>query len=128
MYASAGSFSVGKASMVLPKHRRLIGCEVDRSRETKMRRWLILPYARQVLSKESEVDGEEEARSSAEMYLKGVEEIEARHFLDSLKVAEGLSPMRAPPSRILHPVCTYFRVEALFQKPRTILGNQYSGK
>lgn len=55
----AWTFSVAKAYMLLPKHKRFIGSGVDTCCVTEAMSKLILLFARDVLNKESDIDGEE---------------------------------------------------------------------
>lgn len=57
--AYAGTFSVIKVSMLLPKHKRVIGCAVDRSCVTEAMLQWVLFYVQQLLIKESDIDREE---------------------------------------------------------------------
>lgn len=61
--------------MYLLNHRSSIGCEVDQSCVTEAIPQVIVLYSRQVSTKESDIDGEEEVRRSADVYVKAVEAI-----------------------------------------------------
>lgn len=76
--ACYGTFSVSTACMLLPKHRRFIGCEGDSSRLSEAMPQLGLLYARQALTNESNIDGKGQVRSSADVYDKVVEAIEVQ--------------------------------------------------
>lgn len=82
MDACAGTFSVAKACMILPNHRRIMECGWDPSYVIEAEPQLILLYARQVFSKEPDIDGEEKASTSAEEYDKTMKTIEVRRRLD----------------------------------------------
>lgn len=79
--ACAVTFAVAKACMLLVKHRRFIGCKEDSSCVNEAILLLILLYARQLLSKASESDGEENVHRSAEVNATLVESIELRKRL-----------------------------------------------
>lgn len=79
--------------MLLPKHRKSIRCEVDRSCSTEATPQLILLYARQVLRKESDIDEKGEDSRSADVYVNTGDPIEVRKYLSVWKVSEGLSSM-----------------------------------
>lgn len=53
MYACAGTFSVAKACMAVPKHRRFIACEFDPSFKKESLPKVVVLFARQMLSRES---------------------------------------------------------------------------
>lgn len=57
--ASAGTFSVAKACMIILKHRKFIGCAVDPSCVAKPIPQLIMLNARQLLREEWVIDGDE---------------------------------------------------------------------
>lgn len=67
VYACAGILSVSKACMLLSKDRRFMECKAVSSRRTRTISQLILLYARPVLNKESNIDGEVDVRSPAEL-------------------------------------------------------------
>lgn len=69
-------FSVGKACMLLPKQIRFIGCEFNPSCVTEAIAKLIVIYAEQVFSKESDIDGRKETRRCSYVYVIAVEAIE----------------------------------------------------
>lgn len=82
MNAFAGTISFAMTCTLLPKHGRLLGCDVDPSCVAEeIPQWILL-YARQVLRQASNSDEKEEARESAEMYVKAVEALEMRKRLD----------------------------------------------
>lgn len=66
------TFSVSRACMLLPRHRTFTGCEVDSNCVAEAMLHLILLYARQLLRKESDVNGEEEVRLCADVYVKAI--------------------------------------------------------
>lgn len=82
LHAFVGSYSIDKVCMILPSHRRFIRCKADPSFVTEAMRQLTLLYAQLELSKRSDIDGEEDVRSSAELYVRTVRAIEARKLLD----------------------------------------------
>lgn len=55
---------------------------------------LILLYARQMLRKESNIDGRKETYSSAELHVKTVETIKVLEHLEVLEVPEGFPPIQ----------------------------------
>lgn len=57
--ASAGTFFIDKAYLLLPKHRIFIGYDMESSCVTEMMPQLISLYARRLLSKKSDIDGKE---------------------------------------------------------------------
>lgn len=58
-----------------------MGCEVNASWVTEAMPQVIFRYARNMLSKKSDIDGEEEVCRSAEIYIKTVEMIEVQKRL-----------------------------------------------
>lgn len=70
MDVCAGTFSAVKAFMLLSKHRKFIACKVNPSCMTEAMAQPFLLYAQHVLGKELNLIGEEEARRSAEAYVK----------------------------------------------------------
>lgn len=80
--ACGGTFFVAKAYMLLDKHRKSVGCEVDPSYVTKAMMQLILLYARQLLSKGLDIYGEEEARLFADVYVKTEKVVEMGRYLN----------------------------------------------
>lgn len=62
--ACAGTFSVTKAWKLLHTHRTFIGGEAEPSCVNEAMLQLILFFARQVLSRNSDVDGEDVYRSA----------------------------------------------------------------
>lgn len=88
--ACAGTFSVAKACLLLPKYRLFIKHEVEPGCVAKEMMQMILLYARQVLIKESAIDGKREGRICAEVYVNAAETIELQKRLGTRKVAEGL--------------------------------------
>lgn len=75
MDACGGTFSVSKACMLFSKLRRFIGCEVDPSCMIVAMPQLILIVARQIFSKQPNIDGDVKVRISAKMYIKAAEAI-----------------------------------------------------
>lgn len=74
----------------------------------------------------SDIDGEREVCSSAEVYVKGVVVIERRNRLDVSRIPEEIYR-----KHIFHhnPILSsYFGGEDLFRKARNTPGNQWSGK
>lgn len=55
---------------------------------------LILRYARQLLNKESDIDGEEQVQTSAEVCVKSVEAIEVQKRLDVWEAPEDILPCK----------------------------------
>lgn len=90
-----GVFSVAEACMLLPKHRRFTGCETGSSYVAEAISQPILLHTRQVLTKEPDIDGKEDVRSSADVYTRVVETIEVRKRLDVSEVLEGLRIMKS---------------------------------
>lgn len=121
-----GTFSVVRACMLLHKHRKFIGCEVDPCCVTGAMPWLILLYAQQMFSIESDIDREEEARSSAKLYVRAVNAIKFRKCLDVCKVPERLLPVRTFLPHILYLVNTYFGDGELLRKSCNIPARQCS--
>lgn len=77
-----GSFSVHKSSMLLPKLWGFIGFRAHSSYVTGAIPQLIRCYALLLLCKTSDIDGEEDVRSCAEMYVEAVKVIDFRKRLD----------------------------------------------
>lgn len=69
---SAGTISVSETYLLLPKHQRSIRCERDLSCATEPILQLILIYARRVLHNESDIDGDKQVHTSAEVYVNEV--------------------------------------------------------
>lgn len=82
MDTCAGTFCTANACMLISNHRSFLACKLDPSCLTEAILQLTLLYARQVLSKESEFDGEEQVRSSAEVRVKAVRTIDVQMRLD----------------------------------------------
>lgn len=89
---------------------------------------LILLYARQLLSKDSDINGEEEGRRSAVVYVEVVESIEVWKYLDVWVVPKGLPAMQTILSHILYDLSIYFREKEWPKKAGSIPANQWSGK
>lgn len=121
--ACPGTFTVVKASMLLRNHRTFLGCHVDPSCLTEEMSQLILLYARQQLSKMSDIDGEEEVRCCASVYVKAVEAIEVRKLLDVCEGPERILPGKTLTSHILYHLSNYFVEMELFQKARNAPAN-----
>lgn len=83
VHAYAGTFSISKACMLLPRHRRFMGCKVDPICMNEAMKDLILFNARQVLSRDLYIDEKGEICSSAEVYAKAVEAIEEQKRLNA---------------------------------------------
>lgn len=80
--AYAGTLSVAKACVHFPNPRRFTGCKVNLSCFPEAMPRLILLYNRKLLSKQSDIDGQEQIRSSAEVYVKTVQVIDVQKRLD----------------------------------------------
>lgn len=78
MDACAGTFSVFKACMLLSKHGVFIGCKVNPDYVADTTAQLILLYTRQVLSKKSDVDVEENVLLSTGVYVEAVKATEVQ--------------------------------------------------
>lgn len=89
---------------------------------------LILLYARQLLSRESDIEVEEEVGSSAEVQVKEMEANEMRKRLNVWEVLEVLPPMQTLPPHILCNLSMYFGKKELLQNARRISANHWSGK
>lgn len=76
MHTFSGPLSVGMACSLLPNHRTFIECEVGSSCVAGVKPQLILIFARQSLSRESDIDDDEYVYTSAKVYLKSLNEIE----------------------------------------------------
>lgn len=69
---------------------------------------LILLCARQVWSKASDSDGEEDVLRYAEVYVKSEKAIEVRKHLDVCEIPEWPRPIEVFPLNILLQLSTYF--------------------
>lgn len=89
---------------------------------------LALLFARQVLSKDSNIDEEQQVNSPAEVLVKAVEAIELRMPQDAWEDPEGrpLTQMILP--HILYNLRMNFGAVLLFQKARNIAAKQWNGK
>lgn len=116
----AGTFSVAKACMLSPKRRRFKGNEVNPSCMTKPILQLILLHARQMLSKNSDIDGKEGVPPSANVYVMVVEAIEMRIRLEEREVPEGLLHMHKFIPHILYHLSIFWR------RKRASKGKEYS--
>lgn len=116
-YACAETLFVAKACLLYPQHSRAIGWGRNPRCMTEAILQLIELYAGQVLNTESDIDGKEDARSSAGLHVQTGEAIGLQKHLDLWEVLEGLSPMQ---TFLPHISYTYFADEGLFQKARNI--------
>lgn len=69
-----------------------------------------------MLSKRSDIDGEEEVRSSAKVYVKAVNVIIVQKRLDLYQVPEELLSMQPFPPHILYHLYTNFEEEKLSER------------
>lgn len=122
--AGAATFFVAKTVMILPKHRRLIGCEVNLNCLIKTMLLLVMLYTWQVLCKESDIDEAKHVHSSAEVYVRAVGAIEGQKCLDRWKVAGGLPLIQKVQPYILYHLSTYFGEEKLVRNARNIPVNR----
>lgn len=67
---TAGTFPVLKACMLLPKHRRFVGCDIDKMCVEASQQSAVLTYAKQVLSASSDIEGTDAVREAAQVYVK----------------------------------------------------------
>lgn len=118
--ACAETSSVTKGCMLLPKHRKFISCKVDPGCATGARLQLILLFGEILLSKELNIDGEEQVPSSAEMYMKAVESMEVRRRLRVWEVPEGIRPIQTFLPHILYHLTTYSGKEKLLRKAKNV--------
>lgn len=72
-YASAGTFSVSKASVPLVKHRTFIRREINSSGVTETMLQLILIYARLLFSEKLVIWVNEQGRTFVNVYITAVE-------------------------------------------------------
>lgn len=89
---------------------------------------LILVFARQVLSADSDADGGEEVRTTVEEDARLEEAIETERRLDTWEVLEGYPLMQIFPPNTAYHLSTYCSVEELFDMARVILADQWSVK
>lgn len=124
--ACAAKFSIVKTCMLLLKHRSFIRCKLHPSHGTKVMPQLTLLYAAQMLSKESDIDGEGHVCSSAEAYVKAAEAIEIQECLDRREVPKGHPPMQSFPTHIQYHLSTYLREREPFRRASNITAYQWS--
>lgn len=67
------TFSGAIAYIILPQYRRLIGCDLDLECDTLSPLQLALISARQVMTKESSITGEDDVLEAAPTFVKAVE-------------------------------------------------------
>lgn len=123
MNACAGTFHVTKACTLFPKYRSFTACKDPICKNEAMPHMILL-YAQQVLSTESDIEREEHVCSSVEVHVKAIEASEVRKRLDVLEVPEQLLPMQTCRAYILYQLSMYFGREELFQKAKKIPVNQ----
>lgn len=116
MDTCAGTLSVDKACMLLSKHRKIIRRKVDPICMIEAILLLILLYPHQLLTKQSDIDEEEQVCSFAEMYVKVVEAMEVRKCLDVWEVPEGLLSRQKLLLHITYHLGMTFGEEKLLQK------------
>lgn len=94
MEASAGTFYVAKVCMLLSRHRRFIECYVNPGRVAESMLQRILLYVRQILSKQSDIDGEEEFCRFSDVYVKEAEATELQKRLNVWGFQKTLFPCK----------------------------------
>lgn len=120
----AGSFSATKNCILLANQRRLKGCKVNPSCVSEAMPKLILLYALRVLSKKSDIDGEDKVCRSAEVCVKAVKSNEVRDRLDIWQVPEEPPLTQMFPLHILYHLSTHYRERILFQTAKNIVVSQ----
>lgn len=66
----AGTFSVAMACMLMPKHRKFVGCDKDDSCLENSMTSLVALFARQILNPNSDIDGTDHDKVHAKVLLR----------------------------------------------------------
>lgn len=85
---------------------------------------LTLIYARQLLSDESDIEGDEQIYSSAKVCVKVAKALEVQRYLDMWEVPEGYPLMQTFLPHILYYLNTYFVEEKPFKTDKNDPANK----
>lgn len=110
--ASVRTPSVANLCMLLLKYRRYIELDIDPSSMTEAMLRLIPTYAKIVLSKASDIDGDKQVCSSTKVHVKAVEAFDLHIRLDLKKVAEWCPPMQNFPPYLAYYVSEHSAIKS----------------
>lgn len=122
----AGSYSTGRACMLLSQHRRCILGDIDPKCHKFAMRQLVEVYARQLLNVESDITGPKELEHAATVFLRQVDRINAGKMQKTWNVPAGYSPMQTFPPEVVHYICSTYRDYSLFRYSRGFSMNRWS--
>ena len=105
----SGTFSVAKACLLLPKHRRFVGCDLDPACLQHTEDRLIELFARQLLNPRSDISTrDDKLTSSAQNLVAEIERLKVTKRAAAWNTPKGLSPMQNFPPYIVQYLCQYF--------------------
>ena len=98
----AGTFSVAMACMLMPKHRKFVGCDKDDSCLENSMTSLVALFARQILNPNSDIDGTDHDKVHAKVLLRELDAIEAKRRLDIWDIPPGVPVVQTFPKYLRH--------------------------
>ena len=111
----AGSFSTGRACMLLPQHRRCVLGDLDPTCHKFGMQQLVEVYARQLLNEESDITGDDELLRDARLFLHSMDRINAAKLRKQWNTPPGCPPMQNFPPEVVHYLCTLHKDYSLYR-------------
>lgn len=110
-----GTWSVLKACMMLPQHRRGIACDIDDETLEAGMMQLVEVFAKQVQHELSDIEGNEEVQTAARTFLNSMGRLEMRLRDNLWKAPPGLPSIQSFPPHIINFLACYHQNQAVRQ-------------
>ena len=123
----AGTYSVARACMKLPKHRQYIGCDVDGNCFAYAEDYLVETFARQLINAKSDINTDsDDIQQAAQKYVSEVERKKIIQRVSAWQVPPGLQPVQTLPPHVLNYIGTFHQSTTFAKSVERTTANMWS--
>lgn len=121
-----GTSATAKPCMLLPQHRRFVGCAKDSDCFQEVLPSVVEVFPRQIKGTNSDIEGKEEVVASAKIFVEAMNCNDSRKRVGKWMVPPKLVPVQTVSVHITHFLGNFYKNVALYDRCRQIQLSQWS--